>query len=312
VIYDIEGDGLYEYDYYRNEDKELYRSQIIDTEGGWSEAAVTFAGNYRNKLLIGGSFGLNFINFQSNKTYVEDDQGKIVPQFDRLQFTEYLSTNGVGVNAKIGAILKFTPDISWSLSMASPTVLSLTDNFRNTMQYKWTEDNTPSSADADSEESQFDYRFINPWRVSTGLGYKFGKSGFINGEVDYVGYNFSKFDFKSSNISDQNYQNDLNQQIDNDLSGSLNVRVGAEYAMNAFRFRGGIFMYSSPLERYDNTTGFSLGFGFRADKWYLDVAYMNRSNAYGYAPYALNDAVVPSVDIKTRVSDVGLTIGFKM
>lgn len=312
VIYDIEGDGLYEYDYYRNEDKDLYRSQIIDTEGGWSEAAVTFAGNYRNKLLIGGSVGLNFINFQSNKTYVEDDQGKIVPQFDRLQFTEYLSTNGVGVNAKIGAILKFTPDISWSLSMASPTVLSLTDNFRNTMQYKWTEDNTPSSADADSEESQFDYRFINPWRVSTGLGYKFGKSGFINGEVDYVGYNFSKFDFKSSNISDQNYQNDLNQQIDNDLSGSLNVRVGAEYAMNAFRFRGGIFMYSSPLERYDNTTGFSLGFGFRADKWYLDVAYMNRSNAYGYAPYALNDAVVPSVDIKTRVSDVGLTIGFKM
>src|SRR5690606_32009438 len=180
VIYDIEGDGLYEYDYYRNEDKDLYRSQIIDTEGGWSEAAVTFAGNYRNKLLIGGTVGLNFINFQSSKTYQEQDKGNIVPQFDRLQFMEYLSTTGVGVNVKIGAILKFTPEISWSLSMASPTVLNLTDNFRNTMQYEWTENNTPSSGDADSEENQFEYRFINPWRLSTGLGYKFGKSGFIN------------------------------------------------------------------------------------------------------------------------------------
>ena len=312
VIYDVEGDGLYEYDYFRHEDKELNRSQILDTEGGWSEAAITFGGNYRNKFLIGGTIGLNFLNFESNKTYVEDDQGNRVPQFDFLQFNEYLSTSGFGINAKIGAIVKFTPAISWSLSMASPTVFNLTDNFRNTMQYEWTEGNTPSSASADSDESQFEYQFVNPWRLSTGLGYKFGRSGFVNGEIDYVGYNFSKFDFKSSNISDQNYQNDLNRQIDQEMSSAINVRVGAEYVIDAFRIRGGVFMYSSPLEDIDNTTGFSLGFGFRAERWYLDLAYMNRSHSYGYSPYALNDAVVPSVDIKTRMSDVGLTIGFKI
>lgn len=312
VIYDIEGDGLYEYDYFRHEDKTLYRSQILDTEGGWSEAAVTFGGNYRNKFLIGGTIGFNFINFQSNKTYVEEDKENRVPQFDHLQFNEYLSTSGFGINAKVGAIVKFTPQISWSVAMASPTVFSLTDNFRNTMQYRWTENNTPSSASADSDENQFEYRFINPWRVSTGVGYKFGNSGFINGELDYVGYSFSKFDFQSNNISDQNFQNDLNRQIDNELGNSLNVRLGAEYALQAFRIRGGVFMYSSPLAELDNTTGFSLGFGFRADRWYLDLAYMNRGHSYNYSPYALLEAVVPAVDLKTRISDVGLTIGFKI
>src|SRR5690606_17592507 len=88
VIYDIEGDALYEYDYFRHEDQPLYRSQILDTEGGWSEAALTFAGNYRNKFLIGGTVGLNFMNFESVRTYLEEDQGDYVPQFDQLQFTE--------------------------------------------------------------------------------------------------------------------------------------------------------------------------------------------------------------------------------
>ncbi len=314
ILFDYNYDGTqeYDYDYFRHEDQTLYRSQILDTEGGWSEAAITFAGNYRNKLLIGGTVGLNFVNFESVKTYVEDDPDGKVPQFDKLQFTEYLSTTGVGVNAKIGAIVKFTPAVSWSLSLTSPTVINLTDIFRNTIQYEWTEGSTPSSGTGDSKENQFEYRFVNPWRVSTGLGYKFGRSGFVNGEIDYVGYNFSKFDFMSNNISDQNYENDLNRQIDDEMSGSLNLRIGAEYVINAFRIRGGVFIYSSPLEGIDNTKGFSLGFGFRADNWYLDLAYINRSNTYGYSPYALNNAVVPSVDIKTRVSDVGLTIGFKM
>lgn len=312
VIYDREGDGLYEYDYFRHEDQKLYRSQLLDTEGGWSEAAITFAGNYRNKLLIGATVGLDFINYQSKKSYIEDDIDDNVPQFDQLRFNEYLSTNGVGVNAKIGAIVKFTPAISWSVSLASPTVLNLSDNFRNTIQYEWTEDNSAKSAQADSEESQFEYRFINPWRVSTGAAYKIGRSGFINGEIDYVGYKSSKFDFKGTGISDQNYQNDLNRQIDNEFKSSVNFRLGGEYVLNAFRLRGGIFMYSSPLDQFENTKGFSLGFGYRADNWYLDLAYMNRSNAYSYSPYALNNAIVPSVDMKTRASDIGVTIGFKI
>ena len=312
VIYDREGDGLYEYDYFRHEDQKLYRSQLIDREGGWSEAALTFAGNYRNKLLIGATVGLDFINYDSKKSYIEDDKSDNVPQFDQLRFTEYLSTNGVGVNTKIGAIVKFTPAISWSLSLASPTLFNLTNNFRNTINYEWTDDNGPNSSDGDSQESRFEYQFINPWRVSTGLGYKIGRSGFINGEVDYVGYNFSKFNFKDANISDQQLENDLNRQIDNEFSSSLNFRLGGEYVLNAFRIRGGVFMYSSPLADIDNTKGFSLGFGYRADRWYLDLAYMNRSNSYSYSPYALNDAIVPSVDIKSRASDVGLTIGFKI
>lgn len=311
VIYDFEGDYLYEYDYFLHENEKLQRSQLISTTGSMGELAFTFGGNYMNRFLIGGAIGIDFFNFQSEKAYEESDPEGNVPQFEQLRFNEYLSTDGAGFNAKIGTILRITPEISWSASMASPTVLSLKDNFRNTIQYTWN-DGGKRTAEADSGESHFDYSFINPWRFSTGLGYRIGGRGFVNAEIDYVGYKSSKFKFKNPSISDRNYQNDLNRQLNSEFSNVLNFRLGGEMAVSAFRFRAGGSMYGSPYEDYKNTLGFSLGFGYRGDNWYLDLAYMNRGNSYHYAPYELLEAEIPSVDIKNRISDVGLTIGFKM
>lgn len=311
VIYDNEGDFLYEYDYFRHENEKLYRSQLISSTGSMGELGLTFGGNYMNRFLIGGTVGIDFISYDSEKAYEESDPEGNVPQFEELRFNEYLSSDGVGINAKIGAIVKFTPEISWSIAMASPTIMSLEERYSNTMQYVW-DDGGKKSAEAKSGEGQFEYSFTNPWRFSTGVGYRIGGRGFVNAEIDYVGYKSSKFKFKNPSISDRNFQNDLNRQIDGDFSNSLNFRLGGEMAFSAFRLRAGGFMYGSPYGDYKNTTGFSLGFGYRGDNWYLDLAYVNRGNSYNYAPYALLEAIVPSVDIKNRTSDIGLTIGFKM
>src|SRR5690625_4883207 len=44
VIYDFEGDFLYEYDYFLNENEKLQRSQLISTTGSMGELAFTFGG----------------------------------------------------------------------------------------------------------------------------------------------------------------------------------------------------------------------------------------------------------------------------
>lgn len=311
VIYDIDGDYLYEYDYFTNEDKKLYRSQLMDYKGNQGELSISFGGNYMNTFLIGGSIGIDFLNFESQKSYLESDNEDQVPGFEQLEFNEYLTTSGVGINAKIGTILKFTPDFSWSLALASPTALKLQDNFRNTIRNTWTK-NGSHTAEGDSKESQFEYSFVNPWKISTGVGYRISNRGFVDAEVDYVGYTSSKFKFKDASVSDQSYQNQLNREISESFKNSLNVRLGGEMALSSFRVRAGVFMYGSPLETYENTNGFSLGFGYRGNNWYLDVSYMNRGNSYNYAPYELLEAVVPDINIKSRESNIGFTIGFKM
>lgn len=314
VIFDNEGDAIYEYDYFRHEDQKLYRNQTIAKSGKWSELAVSFGGNYNNKLLLGATIGIDFISFEVDKSYTESDlEDENVPQFNELRYRELLSSSGVGVNAKLGALLKITESIRWSASISSPTSISIRENFRNLVNYEWVNnDGTIGNGSWDTDENQFEYSFVNPWKVSTGFGYMVGKNGFIDAEIDYVGYNFSKFKFSDGVASDIEYENFLNQEIDSRFENALNFRIGGEFVTGSFRVRGGYQLYGSPLEGIDNMNGFSLGLGYRGENWFLDLAYVNRSQVVTYQPYELLDAVVPTVDIDRRISNIGLTIGFKI
>jgi|SRR5690625_1134555 len=313
AIYEV-GDGdsyLYDYDYFSYEDKELFRSQLINNNGSIDELGISFGGNFRNTFLIGGSVGIDFMNFESVKTYKESDTQGEVPEFEELLFREFFSTTGIGINVKIGTILKFTPEFSWSFSMASPTIMKLEDDFSTEIQFDWSS-NKEEPAIGSSDDFHFEYNFYNPWKISSGIGYKFSNKGFIDAEVDYVGYKSLRYNFIDSDISTQSYQNDLNREITNQFNNALNIRLGGELTISSFRARAGLFHYGSPFSKYKNTNGFSLGFGYRGDTWFIDVSYMNRGNSMHYQPYEFLRAVVPKVNIKTRDSNIGLTIGFKM
>lgn len=314
VIFDNEGDAIYEYDYFRNEDKRLSRNQVIDQTGKWNELAITFGGNYNNKLLLGATIGIDFISFEIDKAYTESDlEDQNVPQFNELKYRELLTSSGIGVNAKLGALLKITESIRWSVSLSSPTSLSMRENFRSLINYEWVNnDGSIGNGAWDTEENQFEYSFVNPWKVSTGFGYILGKNGFIDAEIDYVGYNFSKFKFSDGVASDIEYENFLNQEIDSRFENAINFRIGGEYVLSSFRLRAGYQILGSPIASYDDMSGFSLGLGYRGENWFLDLAYVNRGQMVTYQPYELLDAVVPTVDIDKRISNIGLTIGFKI
>lgn len=312
VIYDREGDYLYEYDYFRHEDQELDRNQIIQEEGGWNEVAFTFGGNYKNKVLIGATLGLDFIRYESEKYYTEFNEDKnAIPFFDELRFQEFLSANGIGINAKLGAIVKITPVLHWSVFASSPTVFSFSENYRNIIDYSWQNNSGAiDNAYGDSGEAEGEYQFSNPWKISTGLGYILGKNGFIDAEIDYVGYNFSKFEFE--NALDRDFENFLNRDIDNNFENVINFRIGGEYVFQTLRFRAGYHFYGSPLADISNTVGYSAGIGYRGNNWFLDFAYLHQSRSTQYNPYVVEGAIIPSVDLDKKVGNLSLTIGFKL
>ena len=98
--------------------------RTINERGNAGEFTITGGFNISNKLLVGGSFGINNFVYQRDMQHFEESTGYSVEYYDYCQtegyagldnytFEEELRTTGVGVNLKVGVIYK--PVNSWRM-----------------------------------------------------------------------------------------------------------------------------------------------------------------------------------------------------
>ncbi len=310
AIYDFEEDFNYENDFMEAGDVDVPKRQDVTSEGGINELVISLAGNYDEKLMLGASIGVSFFNYEVNKAYTEDDDQDLVPFFDFLEFTEFLSTTGTGINVKLGAILNITKQFRWGLSFHTPTVYKFEDNFATTLAYQFTDDGTQNYFDEESPNGNFDYRYRTPLRASTSLGFIVRKFGFISAAVEWIPYQSGEFRFDS----DLAYQDELNSEIFNNLRNVFNIKVGGELALSRFRVRAGIQLNTSPFFDEDKIDqSYSAGLGYRADKFFVDVGYRIFNRDDSYSPYSLPQSLGYTVDVEQKLNTQFLTatIGFK-
>ena len=80
----------------------LLQQNEMTTKGGITELALAGASNFRNKLLVGASIGLSFLNYKRDATFIEADAtNNTANKFDFASFTESLSTDGLGLNLRV-------------------------------------------------------------------------------------------------------------------------------------------------------------------------------------------------------------------
>lgn len=301
-----------------NLDQPIYKEQSITTSGSMSELNLTVAGNTADKFNFGFHLGIPFINFEQTKVYREEGPGFDISAFESLAFTEQLSTSGVGINFKTGIQYRILPKVRVGLAVHSPTVMALTEDFVNTMDYSYLDGATVINGSADSPDGTFRYRFRNPWRfiASAGAVYKVGDiKGFFTGDVEFTDYSTSDFglDAFSDNPADRNFGEQLNQQISDELARAITLRLGTELAYRAIRLRGGLGFVESPFEAdsgsYD--TALSLGIGFRADGFFLDVGYRRLGANSNYLPY-VDPTAASNLEVSiARVNhNIAVTTGF--
>lgn len=315
VLYDFNDDGFYDIDYELNREAPLSRVQEVTEEGSMSELAFTLAGNYDEKLSIGLSVGVPIVNFSSVKRYTERDDnagpGGAVPYFESLAYEENLRTTGAGINAKLGLIFRLNQAFRISGSVHTPTAFGLQDNFDSRLVNNYYEDEEEQGAFLGTEataEGFFDYSLNSPWRYSGGLGFIFGKNGFLSAEVEYVDFTNSTFDFDGF-ISDQQRVNDA---IARDLVDVLNIRMGGEVAVDQFRFRLGYNIRSSPFANDEtNRNQLSAGFGYRAEGFFVDLGYRRAMFDEFYYPYVAQEVPVQEVINEFNLNQLALTIGAK-
>lgn len=307
----INGVKKYTTDFDLNPAAGVTKSQVIETRGYTSEMVISYAANYDEKLQIGGTIGVPFINYSETKIYKEEDTRKEVPFFERLQFDQNLKTTGVGINAKFGVIVRPTKSIRLGVAVHTPTKYQMTDTYDNKLTYVYT-DSLLYDLEAASPKGEFKYKLATPWRFIGSAGFIIGKSGFISADVEWADYGKANF------ILDKEYvvaQNDVNTLISSRYKSALNARVGGEYVYDIFRFRAGVGFNGSPRQDKDfwNTT-YNAGVGLRGQHFFMDFAWQKRTQKENYTPYKVLESqasLEPKVTNSYAFNDYVLTFGIK-
>ena len=291
------------------------KNQIVKTGGYDNELVLSFGGNLKDRVLLGATIGIPFISYESEKNYVEIDEADVIPAFNALQFDEYLTTQGGGVNLKFGAIFKLDNNVRLGAAFHTPTYLTLTDRFSTEFTYEFNQGGGDESFFEPSPEGEFEYGLSTPWKAVANAAWIIGKKGFISTDVEYIDYSSAKYDFttNSDNIDDRTYQDEVNAEIKATYKANVNVRLGGELALEGFRFRAGAQLLGSPFVD-DNSfqSVLSLGAGIRGNKAFLDVALTHSSINETYLPYRIQGAPNQVVDSHLGRNQIVVTVGFKI
>jgi hypothetical protein len=317
AIFDFDKDKNYDTDF-ASPNQKVRREQQITQRGGINELTLGWAGEYENQFNMGISMGVPFATFEELKVYEEIDPNDEIGVFDNLAYTEVLNTSGVGINFKAGLTYKIQNTIRIAGAFHSPTWYKFTDDYNTSMLYAFTDGNGSQRYENDSPAGSFEYRITTPWRAIGSLGttLRLGDiRGFINGDIEYVDYTNANYNGTAflNTPDEQKWTNEVNRNIINKLGSATNVRLGGEFGYKNIRLRAGYSIERTAFvadDFYNNKVSF--GFGFRTDKFFMDLGFRVAQYAEGYNPYVVTDANQdPLANIETNRTRGNLTLGFK-
>jgi hypothetical protein len=248
------------------------------TRGSQTETSFSFGGNYRDRLFLGASIGFHWVRYDQEVTYTENYSfnGNIdESQYYGKQYTEEYSllTVGTGINFKFGAIYKVNEMLRLGGAIHSPTFFGFSEEFSFTSRSQFV---NGEAFDAGESYSEYDYRLRTPTRFIGSVGLVFSNKAAVNADYEYVDYTGARL----NDNRDYPYDfSEANNQIDNVLNASHNVRFGGEYKEGPFAVRAGFRYESNPygsrvsFKPDEARKTYSLGGGFRSKNYNIDVAY---------------------------------------
>ncbi len=301
----------------------------IKTKGGITEIAMSYAANMDDKFYIGGSIGVPIVSYEKNSTFTERDAtGNTNNNFDYSSFTETFTTKGIGINAKLGIIIKPAESVRLGLAVHSPTFYGLKDTYYATMTTN-TENyvhpnNSTITATSDlvtaGASPQYKYDLVSPWKVLLSGSYVLHEvedvkqqKGFLSADIEYINYKSNKYNPADDNLPTDYYKG-VNAAIKDYYKGAFNFRVGGELKFTTIMARLGFAYYSNPYkdsELKGRKMFASGGLGYRNKGFFIDLTYVLALNRDVDFPYRLPDKANTFAAIKGTGGNIGLSFGVK-
>ncbi len=298
------------------------------SRGGYHEFALGFAGNYGDRVYVGGSITIPFISYKRDLNYSETDvTNNPNNNFSYFNYKESLSSFGIGFGLKLGAIFKPTNNVRLGLAFHTPQVIGFTDKIRssmitNTEAYAGTKSESSDNLN-DNKAGERKYTMTTPYRAIASVSYIFSElentkkqRGFISADVEFVNYRGARFS-KTSETGDviKNYYKELNNSVKNVYKGNVNFKVGGELKFDPIMVRLGAAYYGSPYAD-DNIKAdklvLSTGIGYRNRGMFIDLSVSQSVLNDAQFPYRLNDKANTYALQTGNVQNVMMTVGFKL
>jgi hypothetical protein len=273
----------------------------VNRSGSVSEFNIAGAINISNQIYIGATLGL--VNLRLENDMMLDEDG--INSNYYINYNQNQSTNGSGINAKLGVIFRPVPELRLGMNLQTPTWFNIDDSY------------SVSSNDQNvlgSETYDFSYNLRTPLKGSLGGSYVIGGRALISADVDFIDY--STIRFSSSDGSNMQDINDNNREVKSNYKSAVNYRAGAEVKVTDFvSLRAGYGINGSAYKDDNNndfqTTFYSGGIGYRNKNYYFDVAYQRVETNSTFSPYLLADFTEPVANVKNNKNNVFLTFGIR-
>lgn len=290
--------------------------QNVRRTGGVNELGFTLGANYNNKLYIGATIGVDFMEMNEDRVYQETSD---TLDFRVMEFTENSNVKGTGINLKIGMIYRINKLVRVGFAVHTPTAYRLTDSYNTGLYGEIVYDSLlrqTNYAMEDAEPYVLQHDLVTPWVFMGSVGVIIPKRGFIGLDLEYSDYSWASFGLLANERTAANniFINDLNNRVQSSYRGVLKARLGAEIAFGLARFRLGYQFQSSPYQdpslvgATDFRHDISGGIGLRWKHFYLDFGYRHTLRDFEYTPYS-SSTTVQRIAGASQTGHAMLTVG---
>ena len=323
----------------------------VDESGHADEYNIAFGGNIANKLYFGLDFGILDLDFKSTQTYEEEMDNPYIMADDidlfespivndntyaKWGLTNYLHSEGTGVNFKFGLIWKPVQALRIGAAFHTPTYYDMRDTYLVSAKlHAYQNDELlyrASKSSNDGYNYSGTYTIKTPWHFMGSVAGVIGTNGILSLDYEYVAN-------ETMRIGDDrnNDYPDVTDNVKAYFKPSHIIRVGGEYRVTpSFSLRAGYSYKTTQVEKgvdeydyniatvgtnpayqYDNAVhNITAGIGYRYQKFYADLAYVHkmRKSVYNaFSPINDNYGYEPNVsaDVTDHNNRISLTLGMR-
>lgn len=311
--------------------------------GNIEEYDFNVSGNIFDKFYWGVTLNVSNITYKLN-SYHGEALNNVVIKDNRntnsretvadggLELRNALNTTGNGVGVKLGLLYRPIDFLRIGIAVHSPTYYNMTDSYYADIAYQFKgRDGSIYSGDGEHSDNQTDlgyynYQYSSPWHYLASLAFVIGKSAIIS------------FDYELVETGSM-YYNDIygsytntNADISSETRPIHNLRAGAEYRITPqVSLRAGYAYESSPMaqEYYNGNKTFlsgstllnyhipgdvhniSCGVGYRMNNFYVDAAYVYRTQNYRIFPIVPDNITYGTTDMLQNCHSLKITLGYR-
>ena len=284
--------------------------RLISYSGYTGEHAISFGGNYSNKVMFGITFGINSLRYVSHYEHLESTDKSLPSQFKNFTYTEHFENSGTGFNLKMGAIIKPVETVRIGLAFHTPTWYKISEYFYENITSNFTDGSQYKSS---NDPMRYRYALNTPFRFLAGVAFQIKKVALLSADYEFVDYRTARF-FQTGDGYDY-YEKNLG--IKNALKSVSNFRVGGEYRLNKLYLRSGYGYYGKPFtagESNENLdySSISAGIGYREQNFSIDFAYTNLRYSQSNILYPLDSSYdLAEYHLNTIQNMFTLTLGLR-